>query len=176
MIKYLTPTSADPLMIRNITAPENVYGIELAIQHLIGETGFGFGVNGTLVEGDVEYDVNDFYAEQTPLTGLSNSANAQAFYEKDGLSVKFTYAWRDAFFSGSGQDGGSADNPPNFTKEYAQLDMSVNYDINHNFTVFFEGINLTNATEEGYGRYEEQFMFAREYGQRYALGMRYSFQ
>ena len=34
-------------------------------------------------------------AAQAILPGLSNSANWQGFYEKDGLSVKLTAAWRD---------------------------------------------------------------------------------
>jgi TonB-dependent receptor len=178
---YLEPTSSDPAMSWDITRPynapdtKNVYGIEVALQHLIGETGFGFGVNATLVEGDVEFDV-DSLSQQTPLTGLSDSANFQAFYEKYGLSVKVTYAWRDEYLVGVGQDQGSSDNPPQFAKEFGQWDMSVNYDITERFTVFFEGINLTNETEQGFGRYEEQFLYAREYGPRYSLGMRYSFQ
>ncbi|MCK8105822.1 hypothetical protein MTF64_02780 [Pseudoalteromonas sp. 2CM41L] len=53
--------------------------------------------------------------------------------------------------------------------------MSVNYDVNENVTVFFDGINLNNATEEGYGRYEEQFLFANQYGPRYSIGARYTF-
>jgi len=178
---YLVPTSSDPLMLWDITRPfnapdtKNVYGIEVALQHLIGETGFGFAVNATLVEGDIEFDVNSL-SQQTPLPGLSDSANFQAFYEKHGLSVKVTYAWRDEYLIGVGQDQGSSDNPPQFAKEFGQWDMSVNYDLTERFTVFFEGINLNNETEQGFGRYEEQFLFAREYGPRYAVGVRYSFQ
>ena len=161
---------------RPYNAPDtkNVYGIEVALQHLIGETGFGVGVNATLVEGDVEFDV-DSLSQQTPLTGLSDSANFQVFYEKHGLSVKVMYAWRDEYLVGVGQDQGSSDNPPQFAKEFGQWDMSVNYDVSQNFTVFFEGINLNNETEQGFGRYEEQFLYAREYGPRYSVGMRYSF-
>jgi TonB-dependent receptor len=178
---YLEPTSNDPAMSWDITQPynapdtKNVYGIEIALQHLIGETGFGFGINATLVEGDVEFDV-DSLTQQTPLTGLSDSANFQAFYEKYGLSVKVTYAWRDEYLIGVGQDQGSSDNPPQFAKEFGQWDMSVNYDVSERLTVFAEGINLTNETEQGFGRYEEQFLFAREYGPRYSVGVRYSFQ
>ncbi len=164
----------------NITRPFNapdtktVNGIELALQHLIGESGFGFGVNATFVDGDVEFDVDNL-SQQTPLTGLSDSANFQAFYEKHGLSVKITYAWRDEYLLGVGQDQGSSDNPPQFAKEFGQWDMSVNYDVTERFTVFFEGINLNNETEQAFGRYEEQFLYAREYGPRYAAGVRYSF-
>jgi len=178
---YLVPNADDPAMLWDITQPfnaadtKNVYGVEVALQHLIGETGFGFGINATLVEGDVEFDVNSL-SQQTPLTGLSDSANFQAFYEKHGLSVKVTYAWRDEYLIGVGQAQGSSDNPPQFAKEFGQWDMSVNYDVTERFTVFFEGVNLNNETEQGFGRYEEQFLFAREYGPRYALGMRYSFQ
>jgi len=178
---YLEPNSDDPLMEWDISRPFNapdtktVDGVELAVQHLFGETGFGLGVNATFVDGDVEFDV-DSLDQQTPLTGLSDSANFQAFYEKDGLSVKVTYAWRDEYLIGVGQSQGSSDNPPQFAKEFGQWDLSVNYDINDRLTVFFEGINLNNETEQGFGRYEEQFLFARQYGPRYALGVRYSFK
>jgi outer membrane receptor protein involved in Fe transport len=141
---------------------------------MYGESGFGSGFNFTLVDGDVEFDVESF-DHQSPLAGLSDSANFQVFYEKDGLSVKITYAWRDDYLIGVGQAQGSAEAPPQFGKEYAQTDISVNYDITDELTVFFEGINITNETEQGYGRYEEQFLFARQYGPRYALGARYTF-
>lgn len=187
---YIEPASDDPLMEWDITRPFNtpdnktVDGIEIAIQHFFGETGFGFGANATFVDGDVEFDVDDItkvdsvadLEPQTPLTGLGDSANFQVFYEKDGLSVKATYAWRDSYLMGVGQGQGSSDNPPQFAKEYGQVDMSVNYDIDENFTVFAEGLNLTNETEQGYGRYEEQFLFARQYGPRYTFGVRYSFK
>ncbi|MBZ9613229.1 TonB-dependent receptor [Rheinheimera maricola] len=175
----IEPTSADPLIVWSISQPRNtdkksVQGIEAAWQHLIGDTGFGFGVNATIVDGDVEFDSNSL-VQQSPLEGLSDSANLQLFYEKDGLSVKATYAWRDSYLIGVGQGQGSSDNPPQFGRDYAQWDLSVNYDVNEQLTVFFEGINLTNETEEAYGRYEEQFLFARQYGPRYTLGARYSF-
>jgi TonB-dependent receptor len=175
----IEPTSSDPLMVWNISQPQNtdsksVDGFELAVQHLFGESGFGLGVNATFVDGDVEFDVASL-TQQAPLSGLSDSANFQAFYDKDGLSVKVTYAWRDSYLIGVGQAQGSSDAPPQFGDTYGQWDLSVNYDINENMTVFFEGINLNNETERGYGRYEEQFLFARQYGPRYTIGARYSF-
>ncbi|MDO6487324.1 TonB-dependent receptor [Colwellia sp. 6_MG-2023] len=177
---YLEPNSDDPLIVWDISRPFNssdektVDGFELAVQHLFGESGFGVGVNATFVDGDVEFDVESL-DQQTPLTGLSDSANFQAFYEKDGLSVKVTYAWRDEYLIGVGQDQGSSDNPPQFAKAFGQWDMSVNYDVTEELTVFVEGVNINNETEQGFGRYEEQFLFARQYGPRYSLGARYSF-
>lgn len=171
--------SSDPAIEWLVSQPTNgdtrkVDGIEFASQHTFGESGFGAGFNFTVVSGDVEFDVDSFET-QSPLVGLSDSANVQVFYEKDGLSVKVTYAWRDDYLIGVGQEQGSAEVPPQFGKEYAQTDLSVNYDINDELTVFFEGINITNETEQGYGRYKEQFLYARQYGPRYTLGARYTF-
>ncbi|WNC71732.1 TonB-dependent receptor [Thalassotalea psychrophila] len=178
---YLVPNADDPLILWDISQPFNnseekeVDGFELAVQHLFGETGFGVGANATFVDGDVEFDI-DSLDQQSPLAGLSDSANFQVFYEKYGLSVKFTYAWRDEYLIGVGQSQGSSDNPPQFAKEFGQLDMSINYDINERFTVFFDGLNLNDETEQSFGRYEEQFLSARQYGPRYTLGARYSFK
>ncbi|MFT4937558.1 MAG: iron complex outermembrane receptor protein [Paraglaciecola sp.] len=171
--------SDDPLLEWDVSRPSNgdtkdVDGIEFAVQHMFGESGFGASFNATIVDGDVEFDVESF-EQQAPLNGLSDSANFQAFYEKDGLSVKVTYAWRDDYLIGVGQAQGSSEAPPQFGKEYAQTDISVNYDVNEELTVFFEGLNITNETEQGFGRYEEQFLFARQYGPRYTLGARYTF-
>jgi iron complex outermembrane receptor protein len=178
---FIVPNADDPLMEWNITRPFNsqdekqVEGIEIAVQHLFGESGFGLGVNATIVDGDVEFDVTSL-KQQTPLEGLSDSANFQAFYENEDWSVKVTYAWRDEYLIGVGQAQGSADAPPQFGKEYAQWDLSANYDVTEEFTVFAQGINLTNETEQTFGRYKEQFLQANQYGPRYVLGMRYSFK
>ncbi|MBU2178805.1 MAG: TonB-dependent receptor, partial [Gammaproteobacteria bacterium] len=138
-------------------------------------SGFGLGVNATVVQGDVEFDTESL-SQQAPLTGLSDSANFQAFYERDGWSAKIAYAWRDSYLIGVGQSQGSSDAPPQFARTYGQWDVSVNYAWNDQLTVFVEGVNLNNETEQGYGRYEEQFLFARQYGPRYTIGMRYNFK
>lgn len=176
----IEPAANDPLIVWNISQPTNtdkksVDGFEVAVQHLFGESGFGAGANATFVDGDVKFNTESL-DQQAPLTGLSDSANLQLFYEDHGWSVKLTYAWRDKYLIGVGQSQGSSDAPPQFAKAFGQWDISVNYDVTDNMTVFFEGINLNNETEQGYGRYEEQFLFARQYGSRYALGVRYNFE
>jgi TonB-dependent receptor len=175
----IEPTSADPLIVWDISQPANsssksVEGVEFAVQHLIGETGFGVGVNGTWVDGDIKFDTESL-EQQDPLPGLSNSANFQVFYEYDGWSAKVTYAWRDSYLIGVGQSQATSDNPPQFAKTYGQWDMNLSYAWNENLSVFLEGVNINNETEQGYGRYEEQFLFARQYGPRYSLGARYNF-
>lgn len=175
--RILPDAATDPLIEWTISSPENVgsrkvNGIELAIQHLFGDSGFGAGFNATFVDGDVEYD-NYILASQAVLAGLSDSANLQGFYEKDGLSVKVTGAWRDQYLIGQGlPDALGA--PPQYEEEYLQWDVSVNYELNDRMTVFFEGINLTNETERSFSRFNSQFIDAAQYGPRYAVGFRYT--
>ncbi len=175
--RILPDPNGDPLIEWTINSPENVgsrkvNGIEFAVEHVFGDSGFGTGFNATVVDGDVEYD-NFILESQAILPGLSNSANWQGFYEKDGLSVKLTAAWRDEYLAGQGQPD-TTDAPPNYVEEYLQWDLSINYELNENLTVFFEGINLTNETERSFGRFERQFLSAAQYGPRYALGIRYT--
>ncbi|NQY64059.1 MAG: TonB-dependent receptor [Alteromonadaceae bacterium] len=169
----------DPTLEWSVNQPVNagkrsVNGVEFAIQHLFGESGFGAAFNATFVDGDVEFDPRS-HEGQAVLPGLSDGANFQMFYEKYGISAKITYNWRDSYLIGVGQDQGSAEGPPQFFKQYSTIDASVNYDITDQFTVFIEGVNITNSTEEVYGRYKEQFLRASQYGARYAMGVRYTF-
>jgi TonB-dependent receptor len=177
--RILPDAATDPLIEWTISSPENVgsrtvNGIEFAIQHLFGESGFGTGFNATLVDGDVEYD-NNILLAQAILPGLSDSANLQAFYEKDGLSVKITGAWRDEYLIGQGlPDETAGYASPQYAEEFLQWDLSINYDVNDQMTVFFEGVNLTNETERKFSRFESQFLSAAQYGPRYSLGFRYT--
>jgi outer membrane receptor protein involved in Fe transport len=77
---------------------------------------------------------------------------------------------------GVGQAQGSADAPPQFVAETNVTDFNVSYSHNEELTFYFEGYNITNEVEEGYGRYREQFLFGRQYGARYTLGVRYTFE
>ena len=176
--RVLADPATDPLIEWTIDSPENVdarkvNGIELAVQHLFGETGFGVGVNATFVDGDVDVD-NYYIGRQKVLEGLSDSANLQVFYEKDGISVKVTGAWRDKYLVGLGLPDTGGDSAPLYAEEFLQWDLSVNYEVSDNMTVFFDGVNLTNETERKYSRFESQFVSAAQYGPRYVLGFRYT--
>ena len=176
--RILPDPMTDPLIEWTIDSPENVdsrrvNGIELAVQHLFGETGFGVGVNTTFVDGDVDVD-NYYIGGQKVLEGLSDSANLQVFYEKDGLSVKVTGAWRDKYLVGLGLPDTGGDSAPLYAEEFLQWDLSVNYEVSDNMTVFFDGVNLTNETERKYSRFESQFVSAAQYGPRYIIGFRYA--
>ena len=59
---------------------------------------------------------------------------------------------------------------PIFVEAYDQIDLSVGYDINDNFAVSFEAINLTGEDVRWHGRSENQLWRLEDQGARYAVG------
>ncbi len=166
----------DPAAPFNLTIPVNIEkatmkGWEAVVQHSFGDTGFGLIANATIVDADVGYN-NFSLAQQFVLTGLSDSANLVAYYDRDGLGVRLAYNWRDAFLAGTGQNNVGA-GPPTHIGEYQQLDLSVSYWVNDNMQVYLDGLNLTDETTHVYGRHEFQTLFAAQFGPRYNIGFRY---
>ena len=168
----------DPASPFNLTVPVNIEeatmkGWEVVLQHNFGDSGFGAIVNATIVDADVGYD-NFSLEQQFVLTGLSDSANVIAFYDKDGIGVRVAYNWRDAFLNGTGQTNVGA-GPPTYVGAYQQVDVSASYWFRDNVQVYFDALNLTNETTHVYGRHEFQTLFAGQAGPRYNVGVRYKF-
>jgi len=164
----------DPVATWQITIPQNLqiatlYGWELAVQHLFGDTGFGIGANYTSVDGDVDVDVS-VTGFQFVLPGLSDSANLVAFYENDKWQARVAYNWRDEFLNGT------PNNSPSFTEDFGQLDANVSYLVMDNLTVFVEGLNITDESQRIYNRYENQLKNANQFEARYNIGARYTFE
>lgn len=168
----------DPEMQFRVTQPVNdregnVFGWEFAAQHFFGSSGFGLAASYTVVNGDVEADIGlDPNENQFALVGLSDTANFTVMYEKYGISARLAYNWRDSFLNATNQGGSRS---PQFTEEFGQIDLSVSYDINDHFQVFFDGINLTGEDHREYRRKEGMTVWAYELAPRYALGARYKF-
>ena len=146
-------------------------GVEVNLQHMFGNSGFGLSANYTYVNSGLEYD-NASIGDQFALVGLSNSANLVAIYENAKWSARAAYNWRDKFLS-STQDGSGPN--PNYTEAYGQLDISVGYNVNDNLSVQFEAINVTDEIQRTHGRTKNQALFVTQSGPRYMLGARYKF-
>jgi TonB-dependent receptor len=164
----------DPLVTWDITAPSNanaveLHGIEIASQHIFGNTGFGYQANISLPQGGASFNPL-VIGSQFALPGLSKSYNLIGFYEKHGFQVRVAYTWRDKFLTSLSQ--GQGPNEPIYVKEYGQLDMSASYDFGRHYSVFFDGINLTSSNQLMYGRYSEQFLTAIQGAARLQLGFR----
>lgn len=176
----ITPDANDPLAIFSIASPINnrdaeIYGAEFAGQYFFGRTGIGVAASYTLVRGNVGIDVLAApTADQFALLGLSDTANASLIYDKNGLSARLTYNWRDKFLSEIGR-GGTTDRNPVFFAPYSSVDVNVSWDINQQIAVSLEGINLTSESVRSFGRSENQTFFAQENKPRLLLGARYRF-
>ncbi|MDU0355494.1 TonB-dependent receptor [Paraglaciecola aquimarina] len=147
----------------------NIYGAEIAAQHFFADTGFGLQANYTLVRGDVKYDNTAApTVSQFALTGLSDTANMVAMYEKDGWQARLAYNWRDEFLQSAGTE-------PRYVEAYSQWDFTVSYDVMEDLTVTLAGINITNEDQRVNGRSVNTPYNVTDLGARYTLGARYNF-
>jgi TonB-dependent receptor len=167
--------TADPLLNFQITTPVNstqtakLYGWEFAVQHSLWNTGFGVILNYTIVKGDATYDnTRPWNVTQFALTGLSDSANAVLYYDKNGIQARVAYNWRDQFLAGTGPN-------PFYTEAYGQLDASASYEFLPGLTGFVEGINLTGESRRGHRRSDNNVTFASPGFARYSGGIRFTF-
>ena len=166
----------DPLIVWKVNKPVNdkatvIDGVELAVQHWFGDSGFGVQGNYTMVDADVEFD-NLSTEGQFAMTGLSDTANFVGFYDKDAWQLRIAYNWRDAFLLSRTAGGG---NQPQYVEEYSQIDVSAGYEINENLTVTLEGINVTGENYRTHGREKAQLLSLEDLGARYQVGLRYNF-
>ena len=168
----VTGVLGDPVAIFDVTIPINqretqVKGWEIMAQHNFGDSGFGLQANYTIVDGNLNYDIN-LNEEQWVVPGMSNTANLVGYYDKNGLQVRFALNWRDQFLSSAARD-------PLFVEEYYQLDMNMSYEVNDNLSVFLEGINLTQEHQRIHGRSSYQLREFAVGHARYNFGLRYEF-
>jgi len=173
-VSRIHSVATDPLMPFNVTKPVNeksaeITGVEFAVQHTL-DSGFGGQFNYTVVDSDAEFDVTEFES-QFALAGLSDTMNLVAFYETDSFQIRLAYNWRDAFLINASREHLN----PEFNEEYSQIDLNISYNINEQFSVFAEGINITNETQRTYSRYKGALQSATELGARYNIGARYTF-
>ncbi len=149
-IDYLGPDSGT----YQITRPQNsgsgkLTGIEAGLtlfpQFLPNWLqGFGVNANGTYIDGK-----NKAFSPLPGVTGFLTipfqnvskySATATLIYEKSGFSARASYVWRDKFNGGLHFTGV---NPNGITNGAVQnLDASVSYDINPQFSVVFDATNI----------------------------------
>jgi TonB-dependent receptor len=109
--------------------------------------GFGAQLNYTYVDSTTPSSVVGL---NVPLANLSrNSYNVVLMYEKNGLSARIAYNWRDKYFSGLANIVGLGA-VPNYYKAYGWLTASVSYDVTKQVRISLEGTNLTNTIREQY--------------------------
>ena len=177
----IDPTTGAPAIFTvstNVNGPTaNVYGVEFAIQHVFGESGFGFQANATLVGTNKPYDPNNLSISGFAVTGLADSANLVLFYEKGGFQARIAGNWRDVYLDHFSQQQNNSmfGSEPTFVNGNTQIDFTTSYDITPQMNVYFAGINLTDSTYGTRGRFSEQLLDVVDYGRRFTFGFRFRY-
>ncbi|NQZ81548.1 MAG: TonB-dependent receptor [Colwellia sp.] len=173
------PESGDPELQFQVTGPVNdksavIDGFEFAWQHFFGETGFGYQLNYTTVNGDIGYDNGgSINVDQFALVGLSDTANAVLIYEKDDFSARIAYNWRDEFLASTNRGKGPRN--PVYIAETEQIDINVSYTVMEDLTVSLDVINLTEEGLRKFGRSKHNVFFVQEADRRFVLSANYKF-
>jgi len=175
------PTTGQPAQF-SLTSQVNgptasVYGLEAAVQHVFGDSGFGVQANATIVGTNRKYNPLDLTTSGFAVTGLANSANAVVFFEKHGFHARVALNWRDEYLDhfGQQQNNSAFGSEPTYVNANTQVDASTSYDFNKHVSVYAEGQNLNNSTYSTHGRFKEQLLDAISYGPRFTVGARIKF-
>jgi iron complex outermembrane receptor protein len=163
---------------QRVNGPEaTVRGVELALQHTFGDSGFGFIANATFVDTNKPYDPTDISQSGFAVTGLANSANFVGFFDKYGFEFRAAVNWRDEYLLqfGQVQNTGAFGAEPTFVNASTQVDLSASYQITDNFNIFGEALNITNETQSTHGRFANQLLDVYGYGRRFTAGIRFRY-
>lgn len=191
----------DPLIEWSVTRAVNakrvsIDGVELTLQQVFGRSGFGFMVNYTQVNSDIENGDSDSlssFSSSLPTGG--GFMNWVGFYDKNSLEVRLAYHWNEAHRSleetssfdhwngvhapvevTSTLKGLDSETPVFInTEAYGQWDAQISYALSDNLTGFFEATNITNKTQRSYIGQLNRLFAASQSGPRYKVGFRYVF-
>ncbi len=157
--------------------PVNGYEVSLQLPFFWFDgflSNFGVLANYTSVDSDVDY-VNSSGAVilSGPLTGLSErSYNATLYYEDDRFSARVSAAYRSDYPTTlPGRNGNATEE----TAETFNVDAAARYNINENFALTFEGVNLTDEVTDQYLTPDDRLSFYHHYGRSYFFGFRYTY-
>ncbi len=151
----------DYLLTVPVNSSAEVKGFELAWQQPIGDN-FGILANYSYADADTE--------DGSPMLGTSkNTYNLGGYFETDNFSVRLSYNFRSAFYSGL--DRASAF----YQDDIQSVDGSIAYTINDHFTVSLDGRNLSDETYEYYAESKERPRSIYENGRQYYLNLRFNF-
>jgi TonB-dependent receptor len=154
-----------------------VRGVELGVQHMFWDSGFGLQANATFVGTNKPYDPNDLSSSGFAVTGLANSYNFVPFFEKYGFMLRLAINHQAEFLNNFLQHQANSQfgAEPVFVKAATRVDLSTSYDINSHINVYFEALNLTDDVFATRGRYSEQTLDVVDTGRTFTLGVHAKF-
>jgi TonB-dependent receptor len=117
----------------------------------------GFGVQGSFTKLDSEQNIplpnsaGEIIGQQKSEFFLvsDTSYNITLAYDRAGLGARLSYVWRDDFLNNN--EARIFANPIGiWRKGEESLDLQISYDINQNFAVSFDAVNLTEQKQQSY--------------------------
>ncbi|MGO1070963.1 TonB-dependent receptor [Lysobacter sp. CA199] len=149
-----------------------VKGAELSFQYTFDRLpapfdGLGLQANYTYVDSKQTFDPS-IATGQFAVVGLANSGNLIVFYEKGRIGFRAAYNWRDEYLSAVRGSQGE----PTTVEPYGQIDLSANFKLNDNISLFAEATNLNDETEAAYSRYDSRPQWVAANGRAISFGIR----
>jgi TonB-dependent receptor len=138
---------------------------------------FGFTGNVTFVQAtQTYYNTDGSILTKTDLTGLSRTSySATLYYDDSRFEARGTASFRSHYIPQGGVNPGNL-NDFIINSSTLNFDASASYKIDENFTVTFDGINLTNQQSFQYADSIGQRLYYNHYtGRNFFLGVRYSY-
>jgi TonB-dependent receptor len=180
LANVIDPTTGKPAVFTlqaNANGPSaNIYGIEMAWQHVFGDSGFGYLLNATIVGTNKPYDPTNLAVGNFGMPGLADAANATVFYDKDGIELRLAINWRDTYLDrfGQGQSGGTQfGSEPIFVNGNWDFTVSGGYDITDNIKAYFTVSNLLDNAYSTRGRFPDQVYSVITLGRSITAGVHY---
>ena len=143
---------------------------------------FGAILNYTGVESEITYitvsgavGAPPVYTPVTDdLTGLSKDAyNATLYFDNKVFSARVSAAYRSDYLT---TVPGRNSNDVEGTAETMNIDFSTSYNINDNFSVSLEALNLTDEVQDQWvGTAADRLSYYHHQGTQYYLGARFKY-
>ncbi|MFT4924586.1 MAG: iron complex outermembrane receptor protein [Phenylobacterium sp.] len=134
---------------------------------------FGFDANYTY--NDSSQEGKDVNGNDLPFVGMSEDTyNFVLWYEQEEFSARLAWNSRSPRLITTGAAGAVAGQSL-YQDDYSQLDISVNYQINEDMSVYLSGSNITEEYQQTYLEFSEQKAFQNVYEARWTIGTRLNF-
>jgi iron complex outermembrane recepter protein len=166
------------------TVPTNteggeVQGFELSYQQPFSFlpgiwANFGTILNYTSVESEVDYTNSAGQIVKADLAGLSDSSyNATLYFDNKTFSARISAAYRSEYLTTvPGRDRNDVEG----TAETMNVDFSTTYNINENFSVSLEALNLTDEVQDQWvDSIGDRLSFYHHQGRQFFLGGRFKY-
>lgn len=145
----------------------SISGLELAFQKTF-DNGFGGIFNYTYVTSSRD----NAPAGDLGFNGFTpHTVNVTGFYENGPLAARVSYNYRDGFLV----QGQAEFSEPRQRESFGQLDFSASYELNDQFQVFVEGINVLGEDTRDFSRFPNRLLTYLRTGARYTAGVRATF-